>query len=285
VARERRARGAAPLRFAVTFAYSSHNHLLRYWLASLGLNPDADLNLVVVPPPRMVAHLIDGDIDGYCVGAPWGQVAVDLGAGHLALTTYDIWNNHPEKTFGVTRAWAERRPNTHIALAMALLEACRWLDEPGNRRDAARLLAQAHYVDAPVEILEATLLGRLRTGAGIRALSDFHVFHRFAANFPWRSHALWILGQMRRWGQIGAGVDDRAVADATYRPDIHRAAARRLGLAAPDVDFKTEGTHPHAHALAGADGVLDLGPDLFCDGAVFDPAARSTAIQPKESLA
>lgn len=282
---ERQAHGQPPLRFAVTFAHSSHNHLLRYWLASLGLDPDADLKLIVVPPPRMVAHLIDGDIDGFCVGAPWGQVAVDLGVGRLALTTYDVWNNHPEKVLGVTRAWAERRPNAHLALVMALLEACRWLDEPENRRDAARLLAQAHYVEAPVEILEATLLGRLRTGAGIRALADFHVFHRHVANFPWRSHALWILGQMRRWGQIGANVDVRAVADATFRPDIHRAATRRLGLSSPDIDFKTEGTHAAPHILAGADGAIDLGPDLFCDGAVFDPAARIAASQPKETHA
>ncbi|MFM7344695.1 MAG: CmpA/NrtA family ABC transporter substrate-binding protein [Tagaea sp.] len=279
----RAARGLPKLRLAVTFPHSSHNYLLRHWLAASGIDPDADLRLTIVPPPRMLAHLIEGDIDGYCVGAPWGQIAVDLGVGRLALTTYDVWNNHPEKVLGVTRAWAERHPNTHLALVMAVLSACRWLDAPENRLDAARLLAQTRYVDAPVEALEATLGGRLLTGAGVRALPDFHVFHRYAANFPWRSHALWALAQMRRWGQIGSGVDDRALADAVYRPDIHRAAARRIGLDAPDADFKSEGTHPASHTVEGVLGPIALGPDLFCDGAIFDPAARDATRQPKES--
>ena len=93
----RAACGSPSLRLAVTFPHSSHNYLLRYWLAASGIDPDADVRLTVVPPRRMVAHLIDGDIDGYCVGAPWGQIAVDLGIGRVALATYDVWNNHPEK--------------------------------------------------------------------------------------------------------------------------------------------------------------------------------------------
>lgn len=282
VVTSRAARGRPRLRLAVTFPHSSHNYLLRYWLAASGIDPEADVRLTVVPPPRMLAHLIDGDIDGYCVGAPWGQIAVDLGVGRVALATYDVWNNHPEKVLGVTRAWAERHPNTHLALVMALIEACRWLDAPRNRLDAARLLAQPRYVDAPLEALEATLGGKPQTGAGARALPDFHVFHRYAANFPWRGHALWTLAQMRRWGQIGA-VDDRGIADAVYRPDIYRAAARRLGLDAPDSDFKSEGTHSGPHAIDGVIGPIDLGPDLFCDGAVFDPAARDAIRQPKET--
>ncbi|MCM0018764.1 MAG: ABC transporter substrate-binding protein [Tagaea sp.] len=279
----RAARGLPKLRLAVTFPHSSHNYLLRHWLAASGIDPDADLRLTIVPPPRMLAHLIEGDIDGYCVGAPWGQIAVDLGVGRLALTTYDVWNNHPEKVLGVTRAWAERHPNAHLALVMAVLSACRWLDAPDNRLDAARLLAQTRYVDTPVEALEATLCGRLLTGAGIRALPDFHVFHRYAANFPWRSHALWALAQMRRWRQIGANIDDRALADAVYRPDIYRAAARRIGLDAPDADFKSEGTQAGIHAFAGAEGAIELGPDLFCDGAIFEPPARSANRLTEES--
>ena len=219
----------------------------------------------IVPPPRMVEHMLDGAIDGYCVGAPWGQRAVDLGVARVVMSTYDIWNNHPEKVLGTTRGWAERHPNTLQALVMALLEACRWLDEPGNRTDAARLIATPAYVDAPVELVAATLNGRMLTapGAPLRILPDFHVFHRYAAAFPWRSHALWTLAQMRRWGQLDASCDLAATADAVYRPDIYRAAASRLGIATPTLDFKTGGTHAGTHILAEGDSAIELGPDLF----------------------
>lgn len=270
----RRARGLPAPRFGVTFAYSSHNYLLRYWLAASGIDPDRDVRLVVVPPPRMLRSLVDNDIDGYCVGAPYGQLAVDLGVGRFAAATYEVWNNHPEKIFSVTRSWAERFPNTHIGVVMALIEACRWLDDPENRLDAARLLARADYCDAPESILMATLGGTVQTGAGPRHIPDFHVFHRYQANFPWRSQALWTLAQMRRWGQIGADVDAYALVDAVCRPDVYRAAARRLGLASSDVDFKTEGTHPGNYMLDSGDGPIELGPDVFFDGRVFDPAAR-----------
>ena len=156
---------------------------------------------------------------------------------------------------------------------MALLDACRWLDDPDNRADAARLVATPAYVDAPVELVAATLGGHVLTvpGEPTRTLTDFHVFNRYAAPFPWRSHALWTLLQMRRWGQLDASCDLAATADAVYRPDIYRAAASRLGIAAPAVDFKTEGTHAGTHVLAEAGGDISLGPDLFCDGTVFDP--------------
>lgn len=264
------------LRFAVTFPYSSHNYLLRYWLSSSGIDPDRDVRLVVVPPPRMVEHLLDGAIDGYCVGAPWGQRAVDLGVGRVAISTHEIWNCHPEKVFGTTRSWAERHPNTHQALVMALIEAGRWLDEPANRSATARLVAAPAYVDAPAELVSSTLNGQVLIASdhAPRALPDFHVFFRYAATFPWRSHALWTLAQMRRWGQLAEGFDLEATADAVYRPDIYRAAARRLGIAAPDVDYKTEGTHPTAYMLTEGAQKFALGPDLLCDGTVFDPTAR-----------
>ncbi len=266
----RRAAGKPALRFAVTFPHSSHNYLLRYWLAAAGVDPDRDVALSVVPPPKMLAHLTEGTIDGYCVGAPWGQMAVDLGVGRLALTSHAIWNNHPEKAFGVTRAWAERHPNAHLAAVMALIEACQWLDMPANRASAARWLARHEYVDAPEALIAATLAGKLRIDGSERhlVLPDFHIFHRYAANFPWRSQAIWTLSQMQRWGQLGPDVDIAAVADAVYRPDIYRAAASRLGIAVPSADFKTEGTNARSYV---EDGVV-LGADRFCDGRTFDPA-------------
>jgi two-component system, oxyanion-binding sensor len=269
----RRASGAPPLTFAAVFPYSMHNYLLRYWLAAAGIDPDEDVRIRVVPPPLMVANLAARHIDGYCVGEPWGQRAVDLGIGRCAATTRDVWAGHPDKVLGFSAEWAARHPNTHRALIAAVIEAARWLDEPGNRAEAARVLAHRPYIDLPEEIIAASLIGRVRPGADEETFSvpDLHIFHNGAANFPWRSHAAWILTQMRRWGQIDEGVNIRATAAAVYRPDIYRDVAAALGLSYPAVCIKSEGHHAAAWSLDASPAPIAMGPDLFMDGRMFDP--------------
>ncbi|MCB1876402.1 MAG: ABC transporter substrate-binding protein [Chromatiales bacterium] len=257
----RRKRGEERLTFASVFPYSNHNYLLRYWMAAAGIDPDADVRLIVVPPPDMVRNLDAGTIDGYCVGEPWNTVAEHLGAGHTIITTYEIWNNHPEKVFGVGREWAEQHPNTHLALLRALIRTAQWLDQEPNREVAAAILARPHYLNLPVNVVRESL-GCMGGGApGVRK-----VFHRYAANYPWRSHARWVLEQMRRWGQIDATADIDSVAEAAYQPEIYRRAAAQLGLATPSADGKTEGEH--AEPWTGEGGIL-MGEDRFIDGAVY----------------
>lgn len=274
---QRQAAGEPPLTFAVVFPFSSHNYLLRYWLASHGIAPDRDVTFAVVPPPLMVARLAAGHIDGFCVGAPWNQRAAELGIGRVALLSSAIWSHHPEKVLGVTRDFAERLPNTHAALIAALIAACRWLDQPGNGPATAELMAREAFVDMPAEVLAPAYEGWIRPAAGEapRAAPDLLVFHRHAANFPWTSHAEWTLAQMRRWGQIGPEVDIRSVAQSVYRPDIYRAVTTALGVACPAIDRKVEGTRRAAWPLAAAP--IPMGPDGFCDGAVFDPDAVQPA--------
>jgi nitrate/nitrite transport system substrate-binding protein len=242
VVEQRRSMGAPPLDFAVVFPFSAHNYLLRYWLAEAGIDPDNDVRLTVVPPPLMVAKLAARHIDGFCVGAPWNQRAVDLRVGRVALSSYELWNLHPDKVFGVARDWAERHPNTHNALLAALIEACQWLDDPQHRLEASAILATRRYVDVPEEIVAMSMIGTMKYGADDppRLYPDFHIFSRHDANFPWLSHAEWTLTQMRRWGQIGGDVDIPATAAAVYRPDIYRAVATALGLPAPTIDRKIE---------------------------------------------
>lgn len=252
----RRAAGAAPLRFASVFPFSMHAYHLRRWFASAGLRADRDVRVMVVPPGRMVEELEAGAIDGFCVGEPWGSLAVARGSGSSLLATHELWNSAPEKVLGVRREFAERYPETHLALVCALLEAARWCDVRENRPGLARILVDGGYVRAPAKVLE---------------LADFHVFHRYAATFPWRSHAIWIIAEMLRWGQIEKPLDVRAAAASVYRTDVARDAAARLGLAAPLTDEKTEGTHAQPWEIAGSTGPITLGPDLFFDGTQFDP--------------
>jgi nitrate/nitrite transport system substrate-binding protein len=232
VVRKRSAAGAPAVVLASVFPYSAQNYMVRLWLTSGGIDPDRDVRLVVVPPPHTVAHLSGGVIDGYCVGEPWNQRSVVVGIGRVALTGPDIWKGMPEKVLGTTEAFADKNPGTLKALIKALLEAAQWLDEPGNRAEAARLLASPRYLNTPPEILSRTL-----------DLADFHVFHRNHANFPWRSHADWFLKQMVRWGQASPEIDIEAESNRVYRTDLFRAAASEMGIACPEVDRLPPGGH------------------------------------------
>ena len=273
-----RAAGLAPLTFGMVHPASAHNYQLRYWLAAAGIDPDRDVRLIVVPPARMVANLQAGRLAGYCVGEPWNQMAVRAGLGHAVITGYEIWNNAPEKVLGVTREWAEAYPRTHRALIRALVRTAAWLDGHDNREAAAEAIAAPEYVDAPVEVIRRTFTGRFcyRPGAAPRPAPYFNVFHRHAATFPWRSHAMWFIAEMLRWGQLGEAIDVAATAAGVYRPDIYREAVAPLGIACPDRDHKTEGAHAGPWSItAREDGVIEMASDRFLDGRVFDPADLS----------
>ena len=267
------ARGRKKLAFAMVFPDSSHNYLLRYWMASAGIHPDRDVDLVVVPPPQMGNYLRAGLLSGYCVGEPWNTYAVSEGLGRTLVTSYDIWNNHPEKVFGVTRAWADANPNTHLAAVRALIQACQWLDDRNHRAEAAEILSQGRYVNAPVDVIEKSLAGRLQYSSDqeVRKVEDFNVFHRYLANFPWRSHAVWFLTQMVRWGHAPESVGFENVTRAVYRPGVYREAARALGLPVSADDCKVEGGHSTSWELGAVTENVSMGPDQFMDGRVFDP--------------
>lgn len=262
----RRARGEGVLTFGVVYAYSAHNYQLRYWLADAGIDPDHDVRLVVVPPPRTAEQLRAGVIDGFCVGAPWGVQAVADGVGEIVAYSSDIWRAAPDKGLGVTRAWADAHPETLQALMRAVLRGAQWADARANRPELAALLARPEHVGA-AEAVVAELLTDEPQGLN---------YHRQAANFPWRSHAAWFASQMIRWGQAQPVAGFIETATAVYRPDLYRRAAEALGLPSPVEDSKPEGVHVGPWSAAGSAGPLAMAADGFCDGRVFDPAAAET---------
>jgi ABC-type nitrate/sulfonate/bicarbonate transport system substrate-binding protein len=271
---EARARIGTKPTFAVVYPQSPHAYELRYWMAASGIDPDRDVRLAIVPPPQMAAYLLSGDIDGYCVGEPWNSLAVHLGIGRTLLTSQDIWSNRAEKVLGVTRSWAEQHPGTHRALIRALLRAAIWLDAPEHREEAAQLITRPGFLDVSPAVASCSLLGRYRPalGADPWLLPDFHVFHARAANFPWRSQALWYLTQMVRWGHVAEEIDLNDAAERVYRPDLYAEAAADLGIACPTTDRKTEGGNPQAWTLDQATRPIEMGRDSFLDGGRFDPA-------------
>ncbi len=270
----RREQGKPALSFGVVFPVSTHDYELRYWLASSGIDPDRDVRLVVVPSPKMVSAMRAGVLAGFCVGEPWNSLAVSEGLGRVAITKHALWNNSPEKVLGVTREWAERHPQTHLALIEALIESCMWIDEPSNRLAVCEVLSMPQYVGVESSVIARSMTGSFVHGPGEPALRmpDFNVFHRYHANFPWRSHAVWFLTQMLRWGQLDQSIDLHALACSVYRPDLYREAAGRLGIASPAFDFKSEGTHDDGWKSSPGPEACELGPDRWFDGSVFDPA-------------
>lgn len=266
--------GKEPMTFAMVFPVSTHNYEIRYWMASAGIDPDQDVRLIVIPPPQMVANLRAKNIVGYCVGEPWNERAVKLGIGRTLITNYEIWNNNPEKVFGVNLEWAEKHPNTHKAAVKAMIEAAQWMDKPENRMEVVKIISQRSYVNAPVDVVKMSMTGTFKytKKEDPRPLPDFNVFYRYAATFPWRSHAAWFITQMIRWGQVEQALDIKKIAEAVYRPDIYRAAAKELGIAHPTGDYKHEGLNKDAWTLQEATSPIAMGPDVFFDGMTYDPA-------------
>jgi ABC-type nitrate/sulfonate/bicarbonate transport system substrate-binding protein len=268
----RRAAGKEPLRFAVVHPHSGHNYELRYWLAGCGIDPETDVEIVIVPPPLMADALAAGRIDGYCVGEPWNTVAALAGVGRIATVKAAIWKSSPEKVLGVAEAWALAHPEALGALLRALYRAAVWADAPGNREELADLLARPDYLGRPAAAMLPALSGRIRTGdGGTVQVDDFFVPLKKAANFPWISHALWYYTQMVRWGHVEHTPQNERVARATYRPDLYRAALKPLGAALPAANAKVEGALTAPTPVGSAGGNLMLGPDGFFDGEIFDP--------------
>ena len=271
--RHRRHDGQAPLTLGMVHPFSCHNYDLRYWLAAAGIDPDNDVRLVVIPPPLIAESLKEGQVDGFCVGAPWSSVAVEMGYGRIVATKLELWANSPEKVLGVRRDWAHENMPLLLAAMKALLKAAAWLDEASNRDAAAEILAHPHYISVPAPTLRRVMSGGLIRERGGEAddAPDFLVFHRHAANFPWVSHGIWLLTQMTRWGQIGALPDMASVAATIFRPDIYREAASALGVNAPLADLKAEGQREGGREIAGDNGPIALGDGRFFADETFRP--------------
>ena len=228
----RRSRGDAPLIFGMTFPYSTHNYQLRFWMAAGGVDPDEDVQLVVLPPPFMVGSLTSGHVDGFCVGAPWNAVAVDRGIGRILHFGPDILTSAVEKVLAMRSRWAEENPETVAALIRAHQKAAEFIEQPGNRDEVSALLAKPDRVDADAGIIRTVLEGRLvqATGASPRASSNYISFARNHAARPDPTQAAWLYAQMVRWGQAPFSAEAQQIAEAVFRPDLYDAA---LGVAAP----------------------------------------------------
>ncbi|QPN55481.1 ABC transporter substrate-binding protein [Synechococcus sp. CBW1107] len=214
---------------AMVHPASMHNLILRAWLASAGIDPDRDVSLIVIPPPQMVATLKAGTIDGFCVGEPWNTRAVQQQLGTVIATDNDLWPGHCEKVLGVREDWAAAHPRTHLALIKALLEACRYCQDPANRSEVAELLARRDYVGTELDTIRPGLVDPYDRGTGAPELiQDFNQFHGAQVNAPQTRDGLWILTQLARWGITAFPENWSEVLERVQRPDLFAQASADL---------------------------------------------------------
>jgi nitrate/nitrite transport system substrate-binding protein len=224
------------MKFAIPFDYSMHNYLLRYYLAEHGLDPDTDVQLRSVPPPEMVANLRADNIDGFLAPDNICQRAIYDGAGFLHILSKDIWDGHPCCSFAASREFITNSPNSFAALTRAIVDATAYASKAENRKQIAEAIAPANYINAPVTVLEQVLTGTYADGlGGIKTDAKRVDFDPF----PWQSFAVWMLTQMKRWGQIKGDVDYKAVAEQIYLATDTGKVMAEMGLTPPSTSYKS----------------------------------------------
>src|SRR3954467_15128814 len=213
--------------FAQTFPTGTHAMWIYYWLAANGINPFTDAKIITVPPPQMVANMRVGNMDGFCVGEPWGNRAIVDGIGFTAITTQAIWKDHPEKTLGTTAEFVAKYPNTARAMVSAVLDASKYIDVMANRKKVAEIIGDKSYVNCPVDVIDQRLEGNYDDGIGKQWKDPDYMkfYNEGAANFPYLSDGMWFLTQHKRWGLLKEDPDYLAVAQKVNQIEIYKQAA------------------------------------------------------------
>jgi nitrate/nitrite transport system substrate-binding protein len=228
--------------FAQTFPTGTHAMWLYYWLAANGINPLKDVKTIVVPPPQMVANMRVGNMDGYCVGEPWNQRAIIDKIGFTAVTSQEIWTDHPEKVLGTSAEFIAKYPNTARAMMCAILEASMWIDaSPMNRSKTAETVSAKAYINTDTDVIRSRMIGQYENGLG-KSWTDknyMKFYNDGAVNFPYLSDGMWFLTQHRRWGLLKEDVDYLAVAKKINQIALYKQAAAQVKASVPKSDMRS----------------------------------------------
>ncbi|MFC3607899.1 CmpA/NrtA family ABC transporter substrate-binding protein [Stutzerimonas tarimensis] len=241
---------------AVTFPGGTHDLWMRYWLAAGGINPNSDVSTIVVPPPQMVANMKVGSMDTFCVGEPWNDQLINQKIGYSALTTGELWTNHPEKSLALRSDFVEANPNASKALVMAVMEAQMFCEDMANKEEVAAICAKRRWISAPAKDIVSRLQGTFDYGTGRVEENSPHLMRFWSehASYPYQSHDLWFLTENKRWGYLPADLNNQALIAKVNREDIWRAAASEMNLPADQIPTSTS-----------------RGVETFFDGKTFDP--------------
>jgi nitrate/nitrite transport system substrate-binding protein len=253
---EKKKASGKSVKAAMTFPGGTHDLWIRYWLAAGGIDPDKDIETIVVPPPQMVANMKVGTMDCFCVCEPWNLQLIHQGIGYTGITTGELWNKHPEKALGMRAAYVDKYPRAAKALLMAVMEAQMWTDKDENREEVATICAKRQWINVPVIDVTDRMKGKFDYGTGRVVENSPHVmkFWRDFASYPFKSHDQWFVTEDIRWGKFEPTTDVKALVDKVNREDLWREAAKELGVPAGQIPLSTS-----------------RGKETFFDGKVFDP--------------
>jgi nitrate/nitrite transport system substrate-binding protein len=253
---KKKAAGKAP-KAAMTFPGGTHDLWIRYWLAAGGIDPDKDIETIVVPPAQMVANMKVGTMDCFCVCEPWNEQLKNQKIGYTAINTGELWNKHPEKSFAMRADWVDKHPKAAQALLMAVLDSQMWCDKLENRDEVSAIVAKRSWINAPVADIKDRMRGKFDYGTGKVVDNSPHImkYWRDHASYPFQSHELWFLTENVRWGKFTGKEDFKALISKVNREDLWRTAAKALNVPAAQVPKGTS-----------------RGVEKFFDGKVFDPA-------------
>jgi len=243
------------IKAAVTFPGGTHDLWMRYWLSANGIDPNKDADLVVIPPPQMVANMQTGTMDLFCVGEPWNQRLVNKKLGYTVAQTGELWDKHPEKSFSMRADWVDKNPKAAKALLMAVQEAQIWCQDPTNLDEMCEIISKDKYIKAPVADIKPRLAGNVNYGDGRDVKNSPYkmLFWDSNASFPYKSHDAWFVTEDMRWGYLPANTDIDALVNKVNRADLWKEAASAIGQQA---------------AIPASDS---RGKETFFDGVVFDP--------------
>jgi nitrate/nitrite transport system substrate-binding protein len=247
--------------FAQTFPTGTHAMWLYYWLATYGIDPFKDVKNITVPPPQMVANMRVGNMDGYCVGEPWGARAIADKIGFTAVTTQDIWKDHPEKVLGTTADFVAKYPNTTRAMMMAILEAAKFIDTMANRPKVAQIISDKSYVNTTEDVIEGRMRGEYENGLGKKWQDPNYMkfYNDGLVSFPYLSDGMWFLTQHKRWGLLKEDPDYLAVAKKVNQIELYKQAAAQVKVPVPKNPMRTarlidgtvwDGKNPKAYAAS-----------------------------------
>ncbi len=227
--------------FAMTFPGGTHDLWLRYWLAATGVQ-QKNVGIITIPPPQMVANMRVDNMEGFCVGEPWNGVAVAQNVGFTHVTSQDIWKHHPEKALVANKTFATTRRADLKNVMKAILEACKWLDVPANRKKAAAWLTKPYYVNAPLAVIEARLAGSYDIGCDLGAQKykdDFMMFHNNGfVNMPRKAHGIFVLAMYKRFNYLNASADYKGITEKLVQDELYAEVAKEMGLSLPDDEMK-----------------------------------------------
>jgi nitrate/nitrite transport system substrate-binding protein len=240
---------------AVTFPGGTHDLWLRYWLAAGGIDPDKEASTMTVPPPQMVANMRIENMETFCVGEPWNALLVNQKFGYTAVTTGELWKDHPEKAFSMRADWVDKHPKATMALLKAVLEAQIWCEKPENKEEMVNIVSKNKWIKTKPQNILARSKGTIDYGDGRKVENSPHrmKFWSDDASYPYKSHDLWFVTEDIRWGYLPADTDTKKLVDAVNREDLWRDAAKAIGQ---------EAAIPKS---------TSRGVETFFDGIKFDP--------------